>query len=31
VGDPADGERFRDAAAPVRVEVLTPVRPFGED
>ena len=31
VGDPGAGERFRDAAAPVRVEVLTPVRPFGED
>jgi L-ascorbate metabolism protein UlaG (beta-lactamase superfamily) len=30
VGDPSDGERFRDAAAPVPVEVLTPVRPFGE-
>jgi L-ascorbate metabolism protein UlaG (beta-lactamase superfamily) len=31
VGDPGDGERFRAAAAPVPVEVLTPVRPFGED
>ncbi|MDP9328499.1 MAG: MBL fold metallo-hydrolase [Actinomycetota bacterium] len=31
VGKPEDAERFREAAAPVPVEVLTPVRPFGED
>ncbi|MBA3690275.1 MAG: MBL fold metallo-hydrolase [Actinobacteria bacterium] len=31
VGEPADAERFRQAAAPVPVEVLIPVRPFGED
>jgi L-ascorbate metabolism protein UlaG (beta-lactamase superfamily) len=30
VGKPEDAERFRAAAAPVPVEVLTPVRPFGE-
>jgi L-ascorbate metabolism protein UlaG (beta-lactamase superfamily) len=30
VGAPEDAERFREAAAPVPVEVLTPVRPFGE-
>lgn len=29
VGTPEDGERFRDEAAPVPVELLTPVRPFG--
>lgn len=29
VGDPADGDRFREAAAPVAVELLTPVRAFG--
>jgi L-ascorbate metabolism protein UlaG (beta-lactamase superfamily) len=28
VGEPADAERFRRAAAPVRVEVLTPENPF---
>jgi L-ascorbate metabolism protein UlaG (beta-lactamase superfamily) len=28
VGEPEDAERFRDAAAPVPVEILTPVRPF---
>ena len=31
VGEPADAERFREAANPVPVEILTPVRPFGED
>jgi L-ascorbate metabolism protein UlaG (beta-lactamase superfamily) len=30
VGEPRDAERFRDAAAPVPVEILTPQRPFGE-
>jgi L-ascorbate metabolism protein UlaG (beta-lactamase superfamily) len=28
VGSPSDAERFRDEAAPVRVEFLTPVQPF---
>lgn len=28
VGSPSDGERFRDAAAPVPVEVMTPIDPF---
>jgi L-ascorbate metabolism protein UlaG (beta-lactamase superfamily) len=28
VGSPSDAERFRDEAAPVRVEILTPVQPF---
>jgi L-ascorbate metabolism protein UlaG (beta-lactamase superfamily) len=28
VGEQADGERFRDAAAPLRVEIMTPVLPF---
>ena len=28
VGTAGDGERFRDAASPVPVEILTPVRPF---
>jgi L-ascorbate metabolism protein UlaG (beta-lactamase superfamily) len=28
VGEPADADRFREAAAPVRVEVLTPENPF---
>ncbi|MDP9330949.1 MAG: MBL fold metallo-hydrolase [Actinomycetota bacterium] len=28
VGSASDGERFRDAAAPVRVEILTPTNPF---
>lgn len=28
VGSPTDGERFRDAAAPVPVEVMTPIDPF---
>lgn len=28
VGQPSDGERFRDAAAPVRVEILEPSLPF---
>jgi L-ascorbate metabolism protein UlaG (beta-lactamase superfamily) len=28
VGSAADGERFRDLAAPVKVEVLTPTNPF---
>jgi L-ascorbate metabolism protein UlaG (beta-lactamase superfamily) len=28
VGSPSDGERFRDAAAPVPVELMTPVDPF---
>jgi L-ascorbate metabolism protein UlaG (beta-lactamase superfamily) len=28
VGEPEDAQRFRAAAAPVAVEVLTPVRPF---
>jgi len=28
VGSPTDGERFRDAAAPVTVEVMTPRDPF---
>ena len=28
VGSPSDAERFREAAAPVPVEVLTPQDPF---
>jgi L-ascorbate metabolism protein UlaG (beta-lactamase superfamily) len=28
VGEPADAERFREAADPVKVEALTPVHPF---
>jgi L-ascorbate metabolism protein UlaG (beta-lactamase superfamily) len=28
VGSPSDGNRFNDAAAPVRVEILTPTNPF---
>jgi L-ascorbate metabolism protein UlaG (beta-lactamase superfamily) len=28
VGSASDGERFREAAAPVRVEILTPTNPF---
>lgn len=28
VGSPSDGERFAKEADPVRVELLTPVRPF---
>jgi L-ascorbate metabolism protein UlaG (beta-lactamase superfamily) len=28
VGSPSDAERFRDEAAPVQVEILTPVQPF---
>jgi L-ascorbate metabolism protein UlaG (beta-lactamase superfamily) len=27
-GHPSDAEAFREAAAPIRVEILTPVRPF---
>jgi L-ascorbate metabolism protein UlaG (beta-lactamase superfamily) len=30
VGQPSDADRFRDAAAPVRVEVLEPSLPFGD-
>jgi hypothetical protein len=28
VGSPSDADRFRDAAAPVTVEVLTPQDPY---
>ena len=28
VGERGDGERFKAAAAPLRVELLTPVNPF---
>jgi L-ascorbate metabolism protein UlaG (beta-lactamase superfamily) len=28
VGSPSDGDRFRDAAAPVPVEIMTPTNPF---
>jgi len=28
VGSRSDGERFRDLATPVRVELLTPENPF---
>jgi L-ascorbate metabolism protein UlaG (beta-lactamase superfamily) len=28
VGSPSDGERFRAAATPVEVELLTPTNPF---
>jgi L-ascorbate metabolism protein UlaG (beta-lactamase superfamily) len=28
VGEPSDADRFREAAAPIRVEVLTPENPF---
>jgi L-ascorbate metabolism protein UlaG (beta-lactamase superfamily) len=31
VGTPADAERFRDEAAPIPVELMTPVRPFELD
>jgi L-ascorbate metabolism protein UlaG (beta-lactamase superfamily) len=30
-GSPQDGEAFRDAASPVKVELLTPQVPFGEE
>ena len=31
VGSPSEGARFRDAAAPVPVEIMTPVHPFEMD
>jgi L-ascorbate metabolism protein UlaG (beta-lactamase superfamily) len=31
VGSPSDADRFRDAAAPVPVEVLTPTNPFEQE
>ena len=31
VGSPSDAERFRDEAAPVPVEILTPVQPFEQN
>jgi L-ascorbate metabolism protein UlaG (beta-lactamase superfamily) len=31
VGSPSDGDRFRDAAAPVPVELLVPTNPFELD
>jgi L-ascorbate metabolism protein UlaG (beta-lactamase superfamily) len=31
VGSPSDGERFREAAQPVAVEVLTPTNPFEQE
>jgi L-ascorbate metabolism protein UlaG (beta-lactamase superfamily) len=31
VGSPRDADRFREAASPVPVEVLTPTNPFERD